>query len=202
MTLTDDHGALADGRSMRDVALAPTPMRTLIELHRGAILAAVGHRRGRSIAVFGSVARGEETDASDIDFLVEFEPNSSLLDLIHLEDDLAIFSACPSTSCPLEHSSTTMTTSGVTRWCCEPIGQPTDRRHDLDEVDEIADIIGRGKVAFDSDIALRRAVERCLEILGEAAKAVTPAVTRAHPEIPWSDLAKVRDRLSPSLPPG
>ena len=63
-------------------------MRTLIELHRGAILAAVSRRRGRSIAVFGSVARGEETDASDIDFLVEFEPNSSLLDLIHLEDDL------------------------------------------------------------------------------------------------------------------
>ena len=66
----------------------------------------------------------------------------------------------------------------------------------ISTVDEIADIVGRGKVAFDSDIALRRAVERCLEILGEAAKAVTPAVTKAHPEIPWSDLAKVRDRLS------
>jgi uncharacterized protein with HEPN domain len=38
--------------------------------------------------------------------------------------------------------------------------------------------------------------ERCLEIIGEAAKSVSPSVTEAHPEIPWSDLAKVRDRLS------
>jgi predicted nucleotidyltransferase len=73
---------------MACVALAPTPLGTLIEQHRDAILAAVARRHGRNIAVFGSVARGEETAASDIDFLVEFEPNSSLLDLIHLEDDL------------------------------------------------------------------------------------------------------------------
>jgi uncharacterized protein with HEPN domain len=66
----------------------------------------------------------------------------------------------------------------------------------ISTVGEIAEITGRGKAAFDADLALRRAVERCLAILGEAAKAVSPAVTTAHPEIPWSDLAKVRDRLS------
>lgn len=44
--------------------------------------------RGRSVAVFGSVARGDETAASDIDFLVEFEPGSSLFDLLHLGEDL------------------------------------------------------------------------------------------------------------------
>ena len=40
------------------------------------------------MAVFGSVARGEATDDSDIDLLVEFEPDSSLLDLIELEEAL------------------------------------------------------------------------------------------------------------------
>ncbi len=40
--------------------------------------------------MFGSVARGDEHASSDIDFLVEFEPHSSLLDLIHLEDALAV----------------------------------------------------------------------------------------------------------------
>lgn len=44
-------------------------------------------------SVFGSVARGEETAASDIDFLVEFERGRSLLDLaalrIALRDVLA-----------------------------------------------------------------------------------------------------------------
>jgi predicted nucleotidyltransferase len=38
--------------------------------------------------VFGSVARGEATPDSDIDFLVDFEPSSSLLDLAHLEEAL------------------------------------------------------------------------------------------------------------------
>jgi len=44
---------------------------------------------GRSVAVFGSVARGEETALSDIDFLVEFEPGSSLFDLLRLKEALA-----------------------------------------------------------------------------------------------------------------
>ncbi len=62
--------------------------------------------------------------------------------------------------------------------------------------DEIASIVERGRGAFETDIVLRRAVERCLEIMGEAAKAVSVEFTAAHPEVPWSDLAKVRDRLS------
>lgn len=63
-------------------------------------------------------------------------------------------------------------------------------------IDEIAVIVERGRPAFDDDVVLRRAVERCLEIIGEAAKSVSMSVTEAHPEIPWSDMAKVRDRLS------
>jgi len=39
--------------------------------------------------VFGSVARGEATDSSDVDFLVEFEDGRSLLDLAGLRLDLA-----------------------------------------------------------------------------------------------------------------
>ena len=48
----------------------------------------VHRHRGRSVAVFGSVARGDETAASDIDFLVEFEPGSSLFDLLHIGEEL------------------------------------------------------------------------------------------------------------------
>jgi predicted nucleotidyltransferase len=38
--------------------------------------------------VFGSVARGDETAASDIDFLVDFDPGSSLFDLLHISEEL------------------------------------------------------------------------------------------------------------------
>ena len=42
-----------------------------------------------SASVFGSVARGEASDRSDVDFLVEFESGRSLLDLIGLRQDLS-----------------------------------------------------------------------------------------------------------------
>jgi len=40
-------------------------------------------------SVFGSVARGEASPSSDVDFLVEFEPGRSLVDLAGLRLDLA-----------------------------------------------------------------------------------------------------------------
>lgn len=39
----------------------------------------------RDVRVFGSVARGEERDGSDVDLLVALEPGRSLLDLARLE---------------------------------------------------------------------------------------------------------------------
>ena len=42
----------------------------------------------RNVRVFGSVARGEADEKSDIDFLVEMEPGRSLLDLGGLLMDL------------------------------------------------------------------------------------------------------------------
>lgn len=61
----------------------------LIQRHRDEILALLNQHAARSIAVIGSVARGEAKSDSDIDFLVEFEASSSLLDLIRLEAALS-----------------------------------------------------------------------------------------------------------------
>jgi len=38
--------------------------------------------------VYGSVARGQATDGSDLDLLVEWEPDRSLLDVVGLKQDL------------------------------------------------------------------------------------------------------------------
>ena len=49
----------------------------------------IARARGASrVRVFGSVARGEAADGSDIDFLVDLEPGRSLLDLGGLLMDL------------------------------------------------------------------------------------------------------------------
>ncbi|NPV61896.1 MAG: nucleotidyltransferase family protein [Methanotrichaceae archaeon] len=37
---------------------------------------------------FGSIVRGEMTDESDVDLLVEFEGRKSLLDIAHLKNEL------------------------------------------------------------------------------------------------------------------
>lgn len=44
-----------------------------------------------NVRVFGSVIRGEERADSDVDFLVEFEADRSLLDEVALIQDLAAF---------------------------------------------------------------------------------------------------------------
>ena len=65
-------------------------VREEIEENRARIDALVHKHRGISASIFGSVARGEETVNSDIDFLVEFEKGSSLFDLFHLQNELQV----------------------------------------------------------------------------------------------------------------
>lgn len=48
----------------------------------------------RNVRVFGSLARGEADEMSDIDFLVELEPGRSLLDLGGLQYELEALLRC------------------------------------------------------------------------------------------------------------
>jgi uncharacterized protein len=43
----------------------------------------------KKISLFGSYAKGEETNNSDIDVLVQFKETKSLLDIIGIEQDLS-----------------------------------------------------------------------------------------------------------------
>jgi len=62
----------------------------LLEQKREQILETV-HRYGAyDVRIFGSVARGEANEASDIDILVNLEPGRSLMDLGGLLYDLQI----------------------------------------------------------------------------------------------------------------
>lgn len=65
-------------------------MLTLNSLRRNRedILRLAKRRGGRQIRVFGSVARGEARETSDLDLLVEWEPGRSLLDHAGLVQDL------------------------------------------------------------------------------------------------------------------
>ncbi len=54
---------------------------------------------------------------------------------------------------------------------------------------------GRTRADLDSDRMLNLAVVRLLEILGEAANRVPPEDQRSYPQIPWSQLVSLRNRL-------
>lgn len=61
---------------------------SLLHRHREQVLEIAERHRARHVRVFGSVARGEANDGSDIDLLVDFDEGSSLFDLLHLTEDL------------------------------------------------------------------------------------------------------------------
>jgi predicted nucleotidyltransferase len=70
---------------------------TLEELrsrYRGRILEAARSRGAQNVRVFGSIARGDQRPDSDVDFLVDFEPGRSLLDLTGLMLDLEATLGC------------------------------------------------------------------------------------------------------------
>jgi predicted nucleotidyltransferase len=60
----------------------------LLRSKRDEILRAALRHGARNLRVFGSVARGEADEASDVDFLVDVERGRSLLDLGGLPADL------------------------------------------------------------------------------------------------------------------
>jgi hypothetical protein len=55
-------------------------LKDLLQSRREEILQIAASHGARNVRVFGSVARGEANENSDIDLLVEFEPGRSLLD--------------------------------------------------------------------------------------------------------------------------
>lgn len=65
--------------------------RDLLKEKRDEILRIAAKHGARNVRVFGSVARGEADDASDVDFLVEMEPGRSLFDLGGLQAELEAF---------------------------------------------------------------------------------------------------------------
>ena len=67
---------------------------TKLQERRGEIMAIAAEHGAYNIRIFGSVARGEDDSASDLDLLVDMEPDRSLLDLGGLLMDLQELLEC------------------------------------------------------------------------------------------------------------
>jgi predicted nucleotidyltransferase len=79
---------------------------TMEELRRrrAEILRLAASHGASNVRVFGSVARGEARTTSDVDFLVDFEPGRSVLDLSELILDLEEALGCDVDVIALRHT--------------------------------------------------------------------------------------------------
>jgi len=64
-------------------------LRRLLEQRRDGIVELAARHHASNVRVFGSIVRGEETDTSDVDLLVDIDPGRSLLDQVRLRRELA-----------------------------------------------------------------------------------------------------------------
>jgi len=69
-------------------------------------------------------------------------------------------------------------------------------RHMLDRARQARTLArGRSRGDLDSDDMLQLALTRLVEVIGEAATRVSAPTREKHPEIPWSDIVGMRNRL-------
>lgn len=69
-------------------------MNERLKTYRAEILRIAAQHGARNVRVFGSVARGDASPDSDVDILVDLEPDRSLLDLSGLLLDLQDLLGC------------------------------------------------------------------------------------------------------------
>ena len=65
-----------------------SPRLESIRRYRREILDAAARHGARNVRVFGSVARGDDDEGSDVDVLIDVEPGRTLLDVIAFEQEL------------------------------------------------------------------------------------------------------------------
>ncbi len=68
--------------------------------------------------------------------------------------------------------------------------------HILDEIGAIERFVtSMSFEEFVADLKTTKAVERSLEIIGEAAKNLSEAFCMQEPKVPWRDIAGIRDKI-------
>lgn len=186
-----------------------------IEIDRDAIAELCRRHHIRRLALFGSVLRPDFRADSDVDVLVDFEPEHEpgFHRLCAIEDELS----------PLldGHRPDLGTFDGLNRHIrdrvlalAEPLYGELERpmtkgrgdrppkddtlylHHMRDNATEALDMIaGKTRDDFDANRMLRLALTRLVQNIGEAATQVDRATRAAHQEIEWNKIIGMRHRL-------
>jgi uncharacterized protein with HEPN domain len=66
--------------------------------------------------------------------------------------------------------------------------------------DDAAEIVRRGRKAFEKDRILQRAAKNLVAEIGEAAKAIDDEVAAAIPDVPWRAIKGMREKVVHDYP--
>jgi len=159
-----------------------------LQQKRNDILPIAAQYGARNLRVFGSVARGDDRAHSDVDLLVDMDPDRSLL------DNRGAWSRSRRAARP-QGRRVDRRESAPSAARPHPGGVATtvkDERLYLGHIrDAIIDIEGytsAGRDAFMAERMRQDAVIRKLEIIGEAVKQLSATTRERRPEIPWKQI--------------
>lgn len=146
--------------------------------------------------IFGSYARGEEKEGSDIDVLVSLGEGASLFDLTGLESYLEELFGVP-VDVVSERGINPIVKADILRGTAGGIKSPLlylcemlKASRNIKKFTE-----GMDKDTFLDDNLTKDAVVLQLEIIGKAAKSVSADIRSKAPEVDWEGMAGMGDRL-------
>ncbi|MEI9813618.1 MAG: HepT-like ribonuclease domain-containing protein [Acidobacteriota bacterium] len=157
------------------------------------------------LELFGSMLT-DPSNAKDVDLLVTFsgEANWGLFDHQRMETELAELLAATSISSAVEPSNPAKTSSGEAQFSPAPC--PSMSPNSGTDAATLSDVVKACERVMDytrnptrRDLDLNHLlVSACcyqIAVIGEAVKRLSPELRANHPDIPWKDIAGMRDRL-------
>ena len=155
------------------------------------------------LSLFGSILRDDFGPDSDIDLLVKYgpAPRRSLVDHIKIENE-------PVRPFGPESGLVQQGRGGIQQKLDDTGQYPGFSRIDFMNRDRgwLIQIVGEASLvltltrgfdrnSFLEDIRTQLAVRHQIMVIGETVKRLSDSFRAAHPEIPWSEIAGMRDRL-------
>ena len=171
---------------------------TLEELRRSnrdTILALAARHGAQNVRVFGSIARGEATECSDIDLLVELRPERSLMDLGGLLRDLQASIGVRVGRRHRTNASPGSAPPGARR-SRSALRDDRDRLRDiLRAIDRILEGTLAGRSEVQNDVKLQVWVLYHLQIIGEVSRSLSEELRQSYPDPVWSNAVGLRNIL-------
>jgi len=185
----------------------------LVDQKRPEILRIAAKHGARNLRLFGSVARGEDHEGSDIDLLADYKGfgtplQEELEKLLGVGVDVVPYSIHPymrehvlAEAIPLDTPDFKERAVIESQRPHEPMDR--DRLHLLlmrDAIDVLLEYGSAGHAAFNAERMRRDAIVQQLTQIGEAANKISQELREQHPEIPWVKMRGFRNEAVHNYP--